>query len=62
MIELRQNWPNDISLGSDDYNCIQGVIEVSQQAEWQIREVNGGDMLGGLRVPPVEFSYKSLHF
>jgi len=39
---------------------IWGFHEVGQQTEGKFREVDGRGMLGGLRVPPVEFSYESL--
>ena len=41
-------------------DCIQGVCEVSQQAEGQFREVDDRVMLGVLGVPLVEFGYKPL--
>jgi len=42
-------------------DCIWGIHEVGQRAEGQFREVDGRDMLGGLGVPLVEFSYQPLH-
>jgi len=48
-----------VSFGQAKGDCIWGVCEVGQWAEWQIREVKGREMSGGLRVPPVEFGYES---